>query len=409
MQLNQFEGRVLWLSVWHKDRLGRRNEFLGELLLPLTKVRAQLLQSDLCHSTGLRWYPLNNSRGLQSRQSQQQPVASVNQNKQQQQQYQTTMQAATSMDQPLYCSTTRLQQQQAAQQVARKLSEFERKAQQLAASLTKMPTVENSSHSSMLTLGHSKSGSNYNRINQHCEQDIKLDQQQQQQEQQQQQQQTMISDEIVKNLMVMRAPEIADTARINLGQLFVALKFVPDSTDFLARRSAQMQGQLRVLIKEAKSIGLSMDHQQVEHHQQQQQSLPSPQCKCYLLNAVGQRVGKQKTQQLKRTPNPQWNQELCFNSLKLAQLAGQALEISLINRDVLAINVDLMGGIRLCHRLANDETSTTTDCEQIATEKEAKLWDQMIQRPNIWVFGDLPLRQLRPLVTRTTASRNETQ
>jgi len=61
--LGDFEGRVLWLSVWHKDRhLGKRNEFLGELLLPLAQVRAQLLSSDLCQSTSSKWYQLSNVR-----------------------------------------------------------------------------------------------------------------------------------------------------------------------------------------------------------------------------------------------------------------------------------------------------------------------------------------------------------
>lgn len=57
LQLAEFEDRILWLSVWHKDRLGR-SEFLGEILLPLGQVRHQLLSSDLCQSTSSKWYQL---------------------------------------------------------------------------------------------------------------------------------------------------------------------------------------------------------------------------------------------------------------------------------------------------------------------------------------------------------------
>lgn len=57
LQLAQFDDKILWLSVWHKDRLGR-NEFLGEILLPLSQVRHQLLTSDLCQSTSAKWYEL---------------------------------------------------------------------------------------------------------------------------------------------------------------------------------------------------------------------------------------------------------------------------------------------------------------------------------------------------------------
>ena len=57
LQLADFGRRTLWLSVWHKDRLGR-NEPLGELLIPLAQVRDQLLNSDLCQSTGPLWYEL---------------------------------------------------------------------------------------------------------------------------------------------------------------------------------------------------------------------------------------------------------------------------------------------------------------------------------------------------------------
>lgn len=57
LQLSDFDDKILWLSVWHKDRLGR-NEFLGEVLIPLSQIRHQLLTSDFCQSTSPKWYQL---------------------------------------------------------------------------------------------------------------------------------------------------------------------------------------------------------------------------------------------------------------------------------------------------------------------------------------------------------------
>jgi hypothetical protein len=43
------DGRSLWLTVWHSDLFGR-NDFLGEVLLPLGH--------DIFENAGLKWYPL---------------------------------------------------------------------------------------------------------------------------------------------------------------------------------------------------------------------------------------------------------------------------------------------------------------------------------------------------------------
>ncbi|XP_013790812.2 synaptotagmin-like protein 4 [Limulus polyphemus] len=50
---NELESRTLWLSVWHSDKLGR-NDFLGEVMLPLTK---EVLNDS---NPGPQWYSLEN-------------------------------------------------------------------------------------------------------------------------------------------------------------------------------------------------------------------------------------------------------------------------------------------------------------------------------------------------------------
>lgn len=243
------------------------------------------------------------------------------------------------------------------------------------------------------------------------------------------------------------------------GQLFVALKFVPENQEMMISSKVvrDLSGELHVIIKEAHNIGgfeatqllstlndynqKDSTNQQVNGQQEktsppsQQQAtinkppngpLPNPFCKCYLLASNGQRMAKQKTPHLKRTTNPRWDFKCIFNSVKLSQLSCQAIEILMFNRDsILVSNNDYLGGIRLCQASRISSPSTTTDKQQqqqqqpadestttttatkvneatqdepLCSERESRLWNQMLARPNIWVYGELRLRQLRPLI-----------
>lgn len=272
------------------------------------------------------------------------------------------------------------------------------------------------------------------------------------------------------------------------GQLFVALKFVPQNQELLSRRgAANMEGELQVIVKEAHNIAgfeapfntlpLSSVNSNGSPDKQQlarappSGPLPNPFCKCYLLASNGQRVAKQRTAHLKRTANPRWDQKCVFDSLKLASLSSQAIEIQMFNRGSILAGAgnEYLGGIRLCRRsqapagsmdqcsrqsnteqqvatsepqalgsqaafdsasIQSDQsannnnssdstslrrlssgtttTSSNTDsstmarskCEpdSLCSEREARLWEQMLTRPNIWVYGELRLRPLTPLI-----------
>lgn len=245
------------------------------------------------------------------------------------------------------------------------------------------------------------------------------------------------------------------------GRLFVALKFVPENQELISSRITQdISGELHVIIKEAHNIGGfepiqlvstlngKKCDQSVGNGKEQQEAvavinkppsgpLPNPFCKCYLLASNGQRIGKQKTPHLKRTTNPRWDFRCIFNSVKLSQLTCQAIEILMFNRDsILVSNNDYLGGIRLCQASKTFSSSSkaaaanTTDeqtisgCESTATapeigkvnealqdeplcsERESRLWNQMLARPNIWVYGELRLRQLRPLISSANNAEN---
>lgn len=295
-----------------------------------------------------------------------------------------------------------------------------------------------------------------------------------QMQQNEQQQQHQVSN--IMNVILGPVAELnASSKALITGQLFVALKFVPDGRDLstTAQRAQNIEGELHVLIKEAHNIaGFESPLSAVANKlaslpaapgdpssqpsnfkisgQREQQvvqpppsgSLPNPYCKCYLLSAQGQRVAKQKTPILKRTVNPRWDHKCIFHSLKLSQLGSQAIEIHLYNRDSILVSHtnELLGSIRLCRATSSssngdnkrtsgtDSTTATGGADlslssngsgatllrnrpmdnannetteingQLCTERESRLWNQMLLKPNIWVYGELRLRQLAPLV-----------
>lgn len=216
-------------------------------------------------------------------------------------------------------------------------------------------------------------------------------------------------------------PVIAGNQAPITGQLFVALKFVPEMGGSRAR---DQSGELHVIIKEAHNIGgfaspplaslaAALQGDQAASLLSKQTeptlpsgSLPNPFCKCYLLASNGRRLAKQKTAHLKRTANPRWDHKCVFSSVKVSSLACQALEILMFNRDsILVSNNEFLGGIRLCLNEVNqvDEDQTKPSGEQqelLCSERECRLWNQMLAKPDIWVYGELKLRHLRPLVAK---------
>lgn len=248
------------------------------------------------------------------------------------------------------------------------------------------------------------------------------------------------------------------------GKLFVALKFVPQHQDGpllgalqkgQAAAGENCEGDLHVNIKEAHniagfenpSVAAVMAAASSENNTNldrsatlgsnssgggEQQavkflpsgSLPNPFCKCYLLDSNGQRVAKHKTGHLKRTSNPRWDFKCVFSQLSQAQLAGQAIEILMFNRDSILVSNEFLGGIRLCRSAAlssggdsaigqqpaqtgGQQQQQQQSCEDsLCSERESRLWNQMLARPNIWVYGELELRLLRPLVAQPVVSQD---
>lgn len=152
------------------------------------------------------------------------------------------------------------------------------------------------------------------------------------------------------------------------GDLIIGLKLELD---------ARGTGTLHVLVKEAKNLVATKPN-----------GLADVFCKSYLLPERG-RLAKQKTGVCRRTLAPRWEHSFTYRGVSAPELAARALELSLWDRDRLASN-DFMGGVRLSLGTGTYMGANVNWMDSAG--KEVTLWQTMIQRPNFWVEGSLPLR-----------------
>ncbi|XP_059052794.1 uncharacterized protein LOC131847279 isoform X1 [Achroia grisella] len=156
------------------------------------------------------------------------------------------------------------------------------------------------------------------------------------------------------------------------GDLIIGLKFEMHDSG-----STRGKGTLHVLVKEAKNLVATKPN-----------GLADVFCKSYLLPERG-RLAKQKTNVTRRTLNPRWEHTFTYRGLKLQELSTRALELSLWDRDRLASN-EFMGAVRLSLGTGSYMGANVNWMDSVG--KEVTLWQTMMQRPNFWVEGSLPLR-----------------
>ncbi|XP_053603872.1 uncharacterized protein LOC128671445 isoform X2 [Plodia interpunctella] len=156
------------------------------------------------------------------------------------------------------------------------------------------------------------------------------------------------------------------------GDLIVGLKFELHESG--ANRG---KGTLHVLVKEAKNLVASKPN-----------GLADVFCKSYLLPERG-RLSKQKTGVCRRTLSPRWEHTFTYRGLTPSQLAARALDLTLWDRDRLASN-EFMGAVRLSLGTGTYMGANVNWMDSVG--KEVTLWQTMMQRPNFWVEGSLPLR-----------------
>ncbi|XP_061690243.1 synaptotagmin-like protein 4 isoform X2 [Syngnathoides biaculeatus] len=169
------------------------------------------------------------------------------------------------------------------------------------------------------------------------------------------------------------------------GELAISLKFVtpkaPPLQKFKGKKVVEVQGgELHVLIKEAKNLmamkggvgGMSDSF-----------------VKGYLFPSKS-KATKRKTAVMKKNLNPHYNHTFVYKELTLEQLQGMCLELTVWDKEPLLSN-EFLGGVRLSSgkgsvKMGNDEVGMDSVGEEI------NLWQKMMQYPDSWAEGTLPLR-----------------
>ncbi|KAF5307341.1 hypothetical protein FQR65_LT07058 [Abscondita terminalis] len=160
------------------------------------------------------------------------------------------------------------------------------------------------------------------------------------------------------------------------GDILVGLKFVPPDMT-VVKKGKRSRGALHVKVKEAKSLTAVKSN-----------GTSDPFCKSYLLPDKG-RTSKQKTAVMRKTVNAVWNHTFVYDDVTLQELAERCLELTVWDHDRLGSN-EFLGGVRFS--LGEGKHYGKAVDWMDSTGKEVALWKSMLERPNFWVEGCLPLR-----------------
>ncbi|XP_036424854.1 synaptotagmin-like protein 4 isoform X2 [Colossoma macropomum] len=167
------------------------------------------------------------------------------------------------------------------------------------------------------------------------------------------------------------------------GELVISLKYIsekktPAEKSRGKKAKVDNGGELHVLIKEAKNLSAMKAGGTSDSF-----------VKGYLLPSKG-KSNKKKTQVVKKTVNPHCDHTFVYKELSLEQLKGMCLELTVWDREAMSSN-DFLGGVRLSSgavRLKENKQEWVAD----STEEEVSLWQKMMQFPDSWAEGTLPLR-----------------
>eukprot|EP00063_Salmo_salar_P092842 XP_014067677.1 PREDICTED: synaptotagmin-like protein 4 isoform X3 [Salmo salar] len=171
------------------------------------------------------------------------------------------------------------------------------------------------------------------------------------------------------------------------GELVISLKYVSTKkpptektkgkTLSLGNKSKTEEGgELHVLIKEAKNLTAMKAGDTSDSF-----------VKGYLLPSKSKST-KRKTPVVKKTLNPHYDHTFVYKDLTLDQLSKMCLELTVWDREAISSN-DFLGGVRLgtaTLKVGKEEV------EADSTGEEVSLWQKMMQYPDSWAEGSLPLR-----------------
>nr|XP_015207220.1 PREDICTED: synaptotagmin-like protein 4 [Lepisosteus oculatus] len=165
------------------------------------------------------------------------------------------------------------------------------------------------------------------------------------------------------------------------GELVISLKYVSPhklpADKSRGKRKKEESGELHVLIKEAKNLNAMKSGGTSDSF-----------VKGYLLPSRT-KMTKRKTPVVKKTLNPHYDHTFVYKDLRLEELKNMCVELTVWDREAMSSN-DFLGGVRLSTGtgLAKGEKVDWMD----SRGEEVCLWQKMMQYPDSWAEGTLPLR-----------------
>ncbi|XP_078480101.1 LOW QUALITY PROTEIN: synaptotagmin-like protein 4 [Lampetra planeri] len=167
------------------------------------------------------------------------------------------------------------------------------------------------------------------------------------------------------------------------GELVISLKYItpkaPKTEKNKGKKAATDEGgELHVLIKEAKNL-MAM----------KAGGTSDSFVKGYLFPTKSKST-KRKTPVVKKNLNPHYGHTFVYKELLLEQLETMCLELTVWDREAMLSN-EFLGGVRLSSgkgavKIGKEEV----DMDSVG--EEVSLWQKMMQYPDSWAEGTLPLR-----------------
>ncbi|XP_056898897.1 synaptotagmin-like protein 4 isoform X5 [Takifugu flavidus] len=167
------------------------------------------------------------------------------------------------------------------------------------------------------------------------------------------------------------------------GELVISLKFIPPKKSPFPLSKGKKEeledgGELHVLIKEAKNLvgvklGATLDTF----------------VKGYLF-PIKAKSTKRKTRLVKKNLNPHYDYIFVYKELSLEQLQEMCLELTVWDKETVVSN-EFLGGVRLSSGKGRVLIGKE-EVEMDSVGEEVSLWEKMMQYPDSWAEGTLPLR-----------------
>uniref|UniRef100_A0A8C6TBG8 Synaptotagmin-like protein 4 n=1 Tax=Neogobius melanostomus TaxID=47308 RepID=A0A8C6TBG8_9GOBI len=166
------------------------------------------------------------------------------------------------------------------------------------------------------------------------------------------------------------------------GELVISLKYISPKAQTTAKLKGKKAltegGELHVLIKEAKHLVAMKTGDSSDSF-----------VKGYLFPTKGKST-KRKTQVVRKNLNPNFDHTFVYKDVGLEQLKAMCLELTVWDREAMSSN-EFLGGVRLSSGKGTVQMGKE-EIEMDSVGEEVSLWQKMMQYPDSWAEGTLPLR-----------------